>query len=117
MDRETDTVASSVGCGSACRGGIGVGIRSISPRDELEADSIEGTSVNVEPEVDESGDFCRILAVASSPRQASISSTSPVSDSPSDLVSDSLAIELGRTDFRRTPTAWRRMPSTFSFVD
>jgi hypothetical protein len=70
----------------------------------VELDSIEGGAVNVDPEDDESGDFCRVLAFASRPRQASISSNSPVSDSPSDRVSDNLAKELGRTDFRRTPT-------------
>ena len=64
----------------------------------------EGGSVNADSEDDESGNFtARLDSRLSKVRQASISSTSPVSDSLSDLVSDNRAKELGSIDFLRTP--------------
>lgn len=116
MERRWESlISSTTGCGSACEGGIGVGTRSISSRDELELNNVDGGSVSVDPDDDESGVFCRFLT--SRPRQASISSTSSVSDSPSDLSSELLAEELGSTDFLRTPEGCRRIPSTLSLVE
>ena len=48
----------SVGYGSACRGGIGVGTRSIPSRVDSELVNEEGGSVKLDPEEDESSGSC-----------------------------------------------------------
>jgi len=96
---------------------MGVGTRSIASR--LRGGLInEGGSVNADSEDDESGNFtARLDSRLSKVRQASISSTSPVSDSLSDLVSDNRAKELGSIDFLRTPEGGLGISPRLSLVD
>jgi len=95
--------------------GVGTRSRSSRLRDGL---FNEGGSVNVDPEDDESGEgSARFESRLSKVRQASISSTSPVSDSLSDLVSDNRAKELGSIDFLRTPEGGLGISPRLSLVD